>query len=306
VGWDMIVLPTITVDADRVEFFQDCIKSAHKHKMQLLAGYALIAPAGQAPPPKFKAFNDWIKQKTLINPAVDAYAQSIVDFLDTELPGCDGVSFDIEGLSTGLPAGTAQNARIKECLRLGANIATFYGTLADKLTASNRLVAVATAGLTSRDHIQGSVPLDMFIIQGYDIAKGHSNILIRPMAYDNFGATVRDGNTLIKDWHQQIVDFAVNDKLNRAFQLGIRTTARDPKDKLGSFITDVNVIKDRCTSMLRADKNVGLILFPTSSGMWKDCDDALNPKPNTAAAGKFVGRPLQGPLDQNALDRLKK
>jgi hypothetical protein len=311
------------LDDDRLEYFKTCVKAAHQRQMQFLAGYALLKPKPPGPNAsdldkhffqselgKFVAFNNWIKQPSLTNPSVDAFTQSIVTFLDQL--GCDGISFDIEGLSTGLPLETQgmpaaqfkslQQARLAECHRLAGNIGTFYATLADKLSATKRLVAVATAGLTSPDHIQNTVPPDMFLIQGFDVGQGRPNVLIRPMAYDNFTANVRDDDPLIKDWHQQIVDFALKQVSNSQFQLGIRTTQRTG---FGAFITRTDVLQDRCTNMLRADKKVGLILFPTSQSHWKDCDDALNPKPNTPAAGKFKDQPVQIKLLQEGLDRLR-
>ena len=122
-----------------------------------------------------------------------------------------------------------------------------------------------------------------------------SNILIRPMCYDN-SAVNAAGH--LADWHADIDQF-VTVELNLHpgnFQMGIKTAPGN------AVITSPTVVADRCRNLL-APNNHGIIFFPQSSAFWKTTNEALNP--SVPEAGKHAGEPLQCPLNAKALKRLR-
>lgn len=297
VVWDPLVLPG-KGDDTREGFFQGAIKACHKLGIQCLVGYTMMRPKDGLPS-KFSVFNDWLAGRALPDLKPADHATRIVAFLDKHLPECDGVHFDIEGLTSGLPqpevdprsgnltrAGEIMKQKKDEAVaRLTARYGEFLGALSDALSKKKRLVALATAGLTAaREVIPGRVAGDGERIHQYTLAKGHPNFLVRPMAYDYQELKSFDAATLQQDreatlaWHDKIIAYATSVLPPQQFQLGIKTISskdnNQPK-KYGGFITDPDVLRRRCQDPLRK-KGIGVALFPTSSSFWKPANDGLN------------------------------
>src|SRR5262245_35695807 len=196
--WDALVLQGAPPTSEegktkRTAFFQSVVDKCHQNNMQCLLGYTMMNPGSG--PSIFKSFNDWLKRD---DPYEDLtpqrHAEGVAAFLLKNVPECDGISFDIEGLSTGFAINDKMTDAVKaETIKNREPILknmmerydTFLGTLADTLAKTNRIVGVATAGLTSVTEVTpGYTAEDGFRIHQFTLAKDHPNMLIRPMAYD--------------------------------------------------------------------------------------------------------------------------
>lgn len=229
-------------------------------------------PTKPEPPEKLEpSLSTWFKMQTPV-PSIDDVTTRIVAFCDKHLPGFDGISFDLEGLSG--PPSTLPLAI--------ANMEAFYTSLARKLRKEpwpsgatrdrDRLVALASGNLIGRlptrdgqnpdtmrssrllkhepngelarvgdDYVSASDPLKaayMEQAQDYNLGRADQNLIIRPMAYDNFTRT--DGPQVLDDWHADIVRYMRTIKLGgppvkignetfsepvetATFQLGLKT-----------------------------------------------------------------------------------
>lgn len=242
------------------KFFQGVIASAHKAGVQVLAGYGLVDRGEK----RIRQFDIWLDQmsekpEAEANGAIDAYAQSVITFLDTKVGSgslrFDGLSFDIEscGLFGGPLAGKALGA--DKLGRLRRVLKRYYKTTAELLAADNRICAITVGGMMSDDAavVSGKLP-SVPVASGsamlaarlhvYDLAKEAPNIIIRPMAYDNAGGThpseppahqKAQGAAREKipafnsdpgqlEWHEAITKFALEEKqLHPAqFQLAMK------------------------------------------------------------------------------------
>ena len=366
--WDDSILQGATDDRRR-DFYQQVIKHCHDVLgVQCLVGYGLDK-AGNT------QLDKWLKE-SIPDPSIDAVTDEIVKFCETNLPGYDGISFDIEGLTP--------NAGNVELVK--KNLVEFYQTLARKLLSPpiisrklpqpanfnagyDRIVAFAAAGLLGavkdpptpqkpkptsdgkmkksrllkhegnnsanpllkdgNDFVSKSVPLDAdlaYQVHDYDAAHGDRNLLVRPMAYDNFLRT--EPPHFLDDWHADICRYVSND-LNLHpgnFQLGVKTIIgpgqkdRPNPKKPGEMIigmdgvmggstppvdpqTRINHVRERCRNLLSLRK-YGIVFFPTSKEFWKDANETLNP--SVPEAGRVAGEPIQCPLNKAALAILNK
>lgn len=304
--WDPLVLPGQRPDVDgnkvRKAYFEAAIDACHREGIQCLMSYTMMRPS--APPSKFHVFNDWLKSDKKF-PALtpEQHGENVAKFLERELPESDGLSFDIEGLSTGfsVKSDTAEPLRselIKKreemLIVMLDRFSRFLFTLADLLAAKNKILGVATAGLTSATEvIPGYTTEDGFRLHQYTLAKGHPNVLIRAMAYDNYTlngktdpATLQTALANTLALHDKTIAYAKSVIPATQFQLGIKTIS-GAKDgvppKYGGFITDPSIARGHCEKVLRP-AGVGLALFPTSAGFWQPCNEGLNKNAPAAAA----------------------
>lgn len=365
--WDKLVLPSDKTGDQRRKFFQQVINHCHDVLgVQCLVGYGR-PEAGNS------QLDKWLKMK-IPKPSVDELTDAIIKFCEANLPGYDGISFDIEGLTP--------NASNFELVK--SNLTEFYQTLARKLLSPpiiskklkepanfnvgyDRIVAFAAAPLigmvkdpatpkqpipksdglmkTSRvlkhedddpnkplleednDYVSKFAALpDKFFTQvhDYDAAHGDRNLLVRPMAYDNFDRA--DPTNLLDDWHADICRYVLR-VLNLHpgnFQLGVKTIIgpgqvdhehpvtkkliRGMDGVMGgnnpSKPTErIDHVKRRCRDLLAPHK-YGIAFFPTSASFWKEANDALNP--SIPEAGRLVDQPIQCPLNKKALAVLNK
>ena len=137
--------------------------------------------------------------------------------------------------------------------------------------------------------------------QPFSMAVGHPNMIIRPMAYDNF---VLNEAKMFK-WHEDICDYAINQVglTPSQFQLGIKTSSNDahviatmPKEipmaeRARRCCYRSAGVANRCEKILR-DREVGVINF---AGLidYGLVNKALNPDEEPAGT---AGEPLQAPL----------
>jgi hypothetical protein len=308
IQWDLLVNSPVST---RQNFVAQCAAACHAEGIQMLVGFALLASNDKSQNTTFDGFNLWLRGKPPTSPTIPAFAKLIHDFVMKNMPDCDGVSFDIEGLTSGASAANSAS----ECIRIGKNLELLYVTLAGMFAGDGKLVAVATAGLTSRLHINpGRKATEGLVIQDTHLGAGTPNLLIRPMAYDNF--TPADADSKVFAWHEQVIAYALaEDPANGSpalppsqFQLGIKTF-HPAGGTLGGFVTSQKLINMRCEKLLRKN-NVGVVFFPSSVSFWKGTDAALNEFDTADFCAKAPGagrrklQPFQAPIDGNAATRV--
>jgi hypothetical protein len=245
---DVTLLKTYTIDAsfnikfdgnatiapDKRKFYRDIIRAGHTAKLQVIAGWDM-ANSGAG-----KNLNTWLKTTAKGSPTeVTRVATQLVtelnkDLRDTGDPNpvlFDGISFDIEDIP---------NASV------AADLVAFYQEVATQLAAapapnSNKLVGVANGGMvTDRDSTTaGGGALPSAIAQPYNMVNGQTNMILRPMCYDNFSIAhdpsdpskgVQPPPSTLTRWHTDVMDYAQTTpsgtnapdvKLGQ-FQLGIK------------------------------------------------------------------------------------
>lgn len=251
---------------------------AHANGIQVTIGFS-IADEGSSTGTRSKKFCDWMSNPT--SPTLEQWADAMLSLVfDKEKFDVDGIGFDIE--LNGLKALHADN------------FVKLYGYLADKLAGMNKWLHVATG---IGEHASETGCLGTFQAQPFRLAKGHSNVIIRPMAYDMFN--LDDGRFL--QWHKDIVDYAVN-KVGLdpgQFQLGLKTGKNvkvkgyDPGPTWSptKCTFDSNGIADRAKTVCKP-ANVGVCTFAGYID-FKTVDAALNGGGTPAGT---AGSPLQVPL----------
>jgi hypothetical protein len=244
IGFDRRVL-SFKTDATREGFFNKVIKHCHDTLgVQCLVGFER-ARLDKVPGTPEPGLATWLKQPDP-SPSIDDVTTRIIAFCDQHLPDYDGISFDLEGLAGSpaqLPFAIANMAAFyttlarklrKEPFPSGATrdrdrlVAFAAGNLIGRLPRldgtggdvmrSSRKLAHEPNGELSRDasnnYVSATDPLKAAFMeqaQDYDLGKADQNLIIRPMAYDNFLRT--DGPQVLDDWHADIVRFMRTIKL---------------------------------------------------------------------------------------------
>lgn len=144
---------------------------------------------------------------------------------------------------------------------------------------------------------------DAFRMHDYFGVRHVRNVIIRPMAYDNFEFAAPRSH--VDGWHADIVRYVkrVMNLHPGNFQLGVKTfpgdnnkpSPQNPKGR-GGMMTDPKWVKQRCTDLL-APEDLGVCLFQASQMFWKDANDGLNP---TNPEAGHAGQPVQVPLNKKA------
>jgi TolA-binding protein len=289
-GWDTSYMPGFAKERQR--YLRDVISIAHENGMQVLAGYA-ITDEGFAQGSRGKAFISWLEKSD--RAAMRKHAEAVVKFLwDEQKLDFDGVSFDLE--LNGMRATHAPK------------MTQFYGELADVLAArGNKIVAIATGiGATKEGGkyvAKEERGLGGARGQPFGLAKGHPNIIVRPMAYD-----VGIDDPDLRDWHESQIQFALGAAgiTPANFQLGIKIIPNvDPKHRSTSTLQDPAQVAARGKDLLRKYK-VGLVLFASTGfavstskevqidwNKYKVFDQGLNAGMGPAGV---AGGPVQSPL----------
>ena len=317
------------------------------------------------------ALSTWFKMSTP-KPSIAQVTDDIIAFCETNMPDYDGISFDLEGLAgldSDLPAAKANMAKfyqeIARKLCSSKPLAPLNPAVHDP--GYDRLVAFASGNLIGPVGADGKImrssrhlkhdgiggPLSRgadggFIgttpplkagfaenAQDYSLGTPARNLIIRPMAYDNFLNTdsVDVQKQLLDDWHADIVRYMKGSDLATAtFQLGVKTIdgpgqknrvpaageTPDALDKKGnktmmhgmsgvmggvgaSDSDRIKHVRERCRNLLHPNR-IGLCFFPTSKAFWKAANEELNP--STPEAGRLIGHPKQCPLSQELIDVL--
>lgn len=286
---DLTLLTTIHMSKDRgvawkndniVPLFPEALKLCHDAKIELHAGYT-IADELSAVGSRSKLFVDWISNP--VNPTLKQHAEAIVKFLwDDKKLDFDGIGFDLE-LNGLRPA--HRNAFIE-----------FYGHLADLLKPRKKTLSIATGigDIGKEDQALGT-----FVAQPFEIAKGHDNVIMRPMCYDVFNFS----DEKLEQWRAHVAAYALDTVGLKPsqFQLGLKTSNNSdiwtskglplpPGWGPRKCCLDAAGVAAFCKKHLRP-RNVGVITFAgfTDSAT---IDAGLNP--NGPRAGT-PGEPLQQP-----------
>jgi hypothetical protein len=273
------------------------------------------------------------------SPTVDVVAQSIVDFMDANLPEADGISFDIEGLG-----GSKAPENLRTTVR--DNLTAFIEALArllhsPKLVSKpkgrdpgyDRIVAVTAGPLighakNSKGKSDGKMKKSRWL--KHDQSPGS------PLSVDANGdfITANDFTLANADWAFEVWDY----NAAKAGNILIRPMAYDNSavnapNRLDDWHADIvhyvthelnlhpgnfqlgiktasgnavmpspSWVARRCKELL-APNDHGVIFFPQSGTFWNAANEALNP--SALEAGKKAGEPLQCPLNAKAIARLR-
>lgn len=262
------------------------IKRCHRHQIQCLAGYDLVV--GTA---KTKRFKGWLDELVKLSAAdrtkeIERYAKALVALVlnpfgstpaPTPFESFDGVSFDFEDV----PGSKAQ--------AWAPVLTEFYRTVAKHLRdpAGDRIVAVAAGGMVSDTHShffpgvrpkslsKATKTLGSGIAHRYEMAKGAPNLIVRPMAYDNFTIAPPTPAATVREWHEDVINHAIGPAPGQpvppkvagishgSFQLGVKyfhgaSNKAPPGRNLDSILSHKE-IQERC-KLLRK-RRVGLVLF---------------------------------------------
>jgi hypothetical protein len=253
VAWHPMFLPGLP--NKRAQYLKDVISIAHENGIQVLAGFE-ITDTGNAKGQRGQAF-----VKLMANADDDklkAYAEKITKFLyDDNGLDFDGIGFDLEinGLND----------------KHAANVTKLYHYLAEDLAKrGNKLLTYATGLGVDRGNAVKEKTLGSFMAQPFSIAKGYSNIIARPMAYD-----VGLKEDALFAWHDNIAKYAMDAGLKPTqFQLGVKTLGNSAGN-----VTDAKLVAKRGREILKP-KGAGLIIFAMSKsanwGKYKIYDAGLN------------------------------
>ncbi len=304
------------------------IKRCHRHKIQCLAGYDLVV--GTSRTKRFKAWLDELVKKSAADRTaeIERYARELVALVlnpfghspaPTPFESFDGISFDFEDV----PGSKAQ--------AWSPILVEFYRAVAKLLRdpAGDRIVAVAAGGMVSDTHshfFPGVKPkslskaaktLGSGIAHRYEMAKGAPNLIVRPMAYDNFTIDPPTPASTVQEWHQDVINHAIGPEpgqppppkvagISRAsFQLGIKwfygsSNKRPPGRNLDSILSH-SEIQTRCKLLRR--RGVGLVLFAYPTTIKLTTGAKL---PNASAIARSFWSKVQrynfvlnGPVDAN-------
>jgi hypothetical protein len=138
--------------------------------------------------------------------------------------------------------------------------------------------------------------------QAYEMGSPERNLIIRPMAYDNF--KLNDPAQNLDDWHADIVRY-MQTFPTATFQLGVKTIKGEGQLKrgmdgvMGNAKESVEThVKRRCRDLLNPQR-IGICFFPTSPSLWGPANASLNP--TVPEAGRLPGHPRQCPLSADIL-----
>lgn len=278
--------------------WKELVNACHGKKIQLLAGFKYVKQENG-----WREFNEWL-DSAVPNPQIDKFAQTLVDFIINELPGCNGISFDIEAVYDKNLAKKSLLIR-KQYTRRGDNLKLFYRTVAQKLKDENPDLIVAIAlGAKSSDiraasrgyDDKGQTVFDYRVVFKDDKNKEPiPNIVLRPMGYD-LDQTGTLTEQQLMDAHEETIKYALDTVRvpPQQFQLGVSAVHQLPVHNKHNSINLLQV-KKRCK--LCRKYNVGLVIFSWSnlSSNWKDIDDALNQN-FAPSAGQSAAQPFQVPI----------
>jgi outer membrane protein OmpA-like peptidoglycan-associated protein len=267
-------------------------------------------------------------------PEIDRVAGRIMELckLTDEGPDSfDGFGFDVEGMKNEpFEPSLDKDQRHLLLRRIRVIFTEFCRELARCLGDHGKVLTVACAGVVNHtvdadgqpDFYEGllneSFSLPVQQIWSYHAALGHPNFIIRPMAYDRFFST-RAG---LRKWHHDIVKYAIG-KVGLhpgQFQLGVKPGQFETGTKRADRVNSTE-IRERCKHLFRPNR-VGFIQFalgkPVAFGgtgnnwsFWNGYNTYLNGLDFTVtdrepiAPTRTLGQPLQGPLDKEAVKRLK-
>ncbi|MEM6990750.1 MAG: peptidoglycan-binding protein [Myxococcota bacterium] len=279
--------------AGEIAFYSQIIQTCHSKGVQALVGFQhALNSAGR----RAQSFHRWMvavhaagaSGKT----AIDKFAKRLVDRFVKDLPDFDGITFDIEHIAP------VSQMPIKA---QAAFFTHFYRAVAKRLVPHRKFIAIAVGEFDNQlvsiqikdkqerfDHVSTQ---NFAKTHPYQLALGHPNIILRPMAFGRLSA--QKGVAPQQQWHQDIVDYALSTVglAPEQFQLGFEIG-----NGLGRIpLTSGGTMKQRCSEMLRPNR-LGIIGFALAAQQnWAGMaavDSVLNPDEKPPGT---QGQPLQSP-----------
>jgi hypothetical protein len=280
------------------QVWRQMVNAAKDAHVQLMVGFAhastFITERG-------KAFLAWLYSDTP-SPTLALWAESLGDYCSKNFPGMSGISFDLENISqpgrASPPAG--------EILLRGQRWSDFYGAVATEFKKRGWMVGAFLKPKVS--DTQGTTFPDKTVgYHLYEMANGHDNLILRPMAYE---ANPQGG---MIQWFDQICDYAVGKQGSGGkcsaenFQLALKVASSRNAGQVitsdaGNVVPELGIVgrtdvQNACVKVLRPHLT-GICLFPGGGGAsyWKDINAWLN---GGNRAGSTKGWPKQHPLAQD-------
>jgi hypothetical protein len=306
-----IEVPALAIPSVWKQMLDEC-KAAH---VELMVGFAhastFITKAGTK-------FLTWLYAQSP-TPSLATWASKLRTFCKSNFPGMHGISFDLENLDVGgLPVPKSGPDRDAELARRGQRWSDFYGAVADAFATEGWMVGAFLKPKISDTNGTRTLKDDTVALHRYEMANGHPNLILRPMAYEaepSYGMTT---------WFGEICDYAVGavqpDGTLKGgkckpenFQLTLKvSSSRNPgqivRDPQGRVVPELGIVGqktvlDACKTVFRPHQ-VGVCLFPGTGGRfyWKDANAALN----NNVAGSKKGWPFQWPLSDDPATFFKK
>ena len=278
--WDPNFLPGAK-DKEVDQWLADVQQGLTKDKIQVLAGYALMAQKASEEPKaparkdgesdddfktrqqafqrnlslfktkkaNFDGFNGWINDAAdgSENPKMDTFVKTLVAFYQKHCASYDGISFDIEGL-------TPRQNSDAGIDKLAKAVSSFFGKVADALPS--QIVGVATGALidakTAFNNDNGTTvkALVQARVMPYEMAVGHKNLIVRPMMYDGQPLNSAGKHEGMMQWQRDMCDYALkkcnsgSGIPNGSFQVGLKTLAAGGADGhgIGSVTTGSDIV----------------------------------------------------------------
>jgi hypothetical protein len=283
------------------------IALCHGLHIQVLAGMALT---DLKKGPRTEAFEKFLKGAS--DDAITERAKALIAKMDEPVGNrarkpfetFDGLGFDLENMNDK----AAKDPLVK-----------FYRAVAKEITVGKakrgRFVSVAGAPFSSPDLIvlpetmprvpdpknpgktmpspKGAGPSGFMPLHPFEMARGLSNLIMRPMCYDTFTVEPPTSKERRAKWHQDILDFAVRkSKQNggkppatvRTFQMGFKyftgTSNTATTGNLDGIVKPPELF-EVCAAMRRAGVGVVLFAFPAP------IDSRAKVKPKAVYAGEL-------------------
>ena len=293
--WDDIYRPGANTSPKEKDFYNHLIGLCHKKGVQALVGFQHAGNTNTKEvngvpttffPPRTVSFRKWVVACNKLSTskkeqAIDLFIERLVSRCESELPDYDGISFDIEHTPSVHAMPTEAQAEF---------FTYFYRAAAKRLVASGKFIAVAVgsfdnqvASVNVKDlqkRFEHGSTIEFARAHPYQMAKGHANMILRPMAYGPYSS--QQGNKEQLQWHADILEYVYGyvGLAPDQFQLGFDPTTPLP---------------DRCKNLLRPNQT-GVARFALGKAQFWPFIDAMDKQlnPDERPPGT-KGQPLQCP-----------
>jgi hypothetical protein len=286
------------------------VRCDESHVYPAFSRWRLPCKVGFAPiTDRGTTFLKWLYSKDAPSPSIAEWSARLADYCAKNFPGMSGISFDLENL--GLPTRPADS---QEIVRRGQRWSEFYGGVAAEFQKRGWMVGAFLKPKVSDTSGTGTFPDPTVGYHLYEMANGHDNLILRPMAYE-----AEPPYGMIQ-WFGKICDYAVGPQGSGGkcppenFQLTLKiASSRNPDQVVvsdgGKVVPELGVVGQStvqvtCAQVLRPHLT-GLCLFPGGAGAfyWSDVNAWLN---SSKAAGSTKGWPKHHPLAKDPGDEFQR
>lgn len=311
VEWDSTFRYGANKNPTEVKFYEDIAALVHAKKSQILLGFQRAEGTGKTKNPKptshTESFWEWMFALHRVNDAereraINAFADRLVGHHMKHLPTFEGISFDIEHIPSTFRIPIEAQAEF---------FTYFYRAVAIRLRVHRKFIAIAVGAFDNQlasvletdlqKRFCHNTTLMFARAHPYQMAKGHANMILRPMAYGSVGpkgapkkVSPQQLEPAQHQWHSDIVRYALSEVglAPDQFQLGV--TFGSGNAEVG--LRNGQALPNRTTKLLRPNQ-VGIAGFALAKRQYwlgiKRVNDLLNPGEQSTG---YAGQPLQCPV----------